>query len=375
MKVPRLQGSSSLFDVGVSVVPERLRRARELRSMTQEALAAQAKLDQSYIALIERGERTPSEDAVKTLADALELPASYLCQPVRMSITSDSIRFRASTRLGKKVTATLKSETEHYLEILAVLLDRVHPVSLKLKARYESPKLAARRLRVQIAVDQSRPLLHLVRNFETLGGIVIALGRYEKFDAFADWIGAEREWPVIAMTSGVDPARLRMSIAHEIGHLILHKGRPIDPLAEHEAFEFGSELLMPELVVKRIFASRLPSLDELCELRQRWGISEDAIVYSANRIGLLSERQYRAYNVKLRSERKHSECEVGEQPRALRMMAEVAFGVPLPYDRMAESLHIRAKELEEFFGRYASEKKAKSRERGGNVVSLGSRVN
>jgi Zn-dependent peptidase ImmA (M78 family)/DNA-binding XRE family transcriptional regulator len=344
--------------------------------MTQDMLAAQAKLDQSYIALIEKGERTPSEEALKAIAAALELPVSYFFQPIRMSIVGDSIRFRASAGVGKKITATLSSETEHYLEILAVLLQRVNPVSVKFKPRNESPKTAAHRLRATLGIDQAKPLPHLVRNFEKLGGIVIALSRYRKFDAFADWVGPEREWPVVAMASGVDPARLRMTIAHEIGHLVLHKGCPIDPLAEHEAFEFGAELLMPEIIVKRVFSSGKPSLDELHELRARWGISEDAVVYSANRIGLMSERQYRDYNVKLRVERRRPESEQGEQPRALRKMAEVAFGIPLPYDKMAEVFHIGSRELEEFFERYAPEKSGSMLQtRQTNVVPMRSQVN
>lgn len=369
------QDSDYLFESGLCIVPERLRRARELRSMTQEVLASQAKLDQSYIALIERGERIPSQDAVAKVANALELPTSYFFQPIRISLDGDSIRYRASTRLGKKATATLKSETEHYLDILSRLLDRVNPVSVKLKPKYEDPKLAARRLRATLGIDQTRPFPHLLRNFESLGGIVLALGRYEKFDAFADWVGPEKQWPIVAMSSGADATRLRMNTAHEIGHLVLHKGRPIDPQAEHEAFEFASELLISELVVKKIFLPRAPSVEELHELRSKWGVSEDALVYSANRIGLLSERQYRMYNVRIRSGRLESASEVMERPRALRMMAEVAFGVPLPYEKMEKDFHVRASELRQFFNRYAPDKSEALHQKRMNVVPMSPRVN
>jgi hypothetical protein len=62
--------------------------------------------------------------------------------------------------------------------------------------------------------------------------------------------------------------------------------------------------------------------------------------YSANRLGLMSERQYRNLNVKMKVLLKNSE------PRAIRKMAEVAFGSPLPFDQMEKELHISAEELE-----------------------------
>lgn len=55
-----------------------LRALRRARALTQEALAARAGLDRSYVGGVERGERNPTLTAISRLADALNTPLSSL---------------------------------------------------------------------------------------------------------------------------------------------------------------------------------------------------------------------------------------------------------------------------------------------------------
>ncbi|MGA9636844.1 MAG: helix-turn-helix transcriptional regulator [Solirubrobacterales bacterium] len=55
-----------------------VRGLREERGLSQEALAAETDLDRTYVGGIERGERNPSFEALKRLADSLKVRVSEL---------------------------------------------------------------------------------------------------------------------------------------------------------------------------------------------------------------------------------------------------------------------------------------------------------
>src|SRR4051812_43026190 len=58
-----------------------VRLGRELRGMTQTALAAAARLAQARLSRIESGQVDPSDAELEQLALALELPVRFLTEP------------------------------------------------------------------------------------------------------------------------------------------------------------------------------------------------------------------------------------------------------------------------------------------------------
>jgi transcriptional regulator with XRE-family HTH domain len=57
---------------------EVVKQAREAKKLSRAALAKKAGLHQTYIGLLERGERSPNLDTAKAIANALEIPLSKL---------------------------------------------------------------------------------------------------------------------------------------------------------------------------------------------------------------------------------------------------------------------------------------------------------
>jgi transcriptional regulator with XRE-family HTH domain len=53
---------------------EIVKELRESRKLSRAALAKKAGLHQTYVGLLERGERSPNLDTAKAIADALEIP-------------------------------------------------------------------------------------------------------------------------------------------------------------------------------------------------------------------------------------------------------------------------------------------------------------
>lgn len=55
-----------------------IRNLRQKKGLSQEALAAKAELDRTYIGSVERGERNISALNIKKIADALGVSSSHL---------------------------------------------------------------------------------------------------------------------------------------------------------------------------------------------------------------------------------------------------------------------------------------------------------
>jgi transcriptional regulator with XRE-family HTH domain len=55
-----------------------VRALRKKRELSQEALAAKAEIDRSYMGGIERGERNPTLTMVRRIAKALRVPPARL---------------------------------------------------------------------------------------------------------------------------------------------------------------------------------------------------------------------------------------------------------------------------------------------------------
>jgi Zn-dependent peptidase ImmA (M78 family)/transcriptional regulator with XRE-family HTH domain len=345
-----------LFELPIS--PGRLRRAREMRGLTQSDLAEAADVDQSHVAVLEAGFRQPSAQVLTSLARALDLPPSYFRQPVRAYLSGGTLRYRAKADLGKRAAARIRGEAEHLLDIVMWLSERVNRVPTRLPSGGGDPVEAARAVRELMKPDPTGPISHLVRNFEKLGGVIVALGPEEGFDAFAEWGGRLQDLPVIAISDGVPPDRLRMNVAHEIGHLVLHRDSMIAMrLAEDQAFKFASALLMPPKSISRDFASAGTDVDALLALKRKWGVSVQALVRCARDLGHVSERHYRTLNARIsrmgwKRDEPPEANRFTERPLAVRRMAEVAFGMPLPYGVMEKSLHVPESQLKRFFSRY-----------------------
>jgi transcriptional regulator with XRE-family HTH domain len=57
---------------------EIVKELRERRTLSRAALAKKAGLHQTYIGLLERGDRSPNLDTAKAIADALNVPLAKM---------------------------------------------------------------------------------------------------------------------------------------------------------------------------------------------------------------------------------------------------------------------------------------------------------
>jgi len=98
--------------------------------------------------------------------------------------------------------------------------------------------------------------------------------------------------PPLVLLNGQHPAdRMRFTLAHELGHLVMHRFPTAE--MEEEANEFASALLMPATDIKEAFAGRRISLELLAALKPEWKVAMQALLMRAKSLGYVDSNQNR----------------------------------------------------------------------------------
>lgn len=143
---------------------------------------------------------------------------------------------------------------------------------------------------------------HITRNL----GIKI---RYEPFESdISGVLYRDKNTTIIGVNSLHHPNRQRFTIAHELGHFLLHEidvhvdrgyrvvlrdsaSSKATDTKEIEANHFAAELLMPERMLSRDVQEYLKDLEDeagLQELASLYGVSTQALAFRLAKLGLLS---------------------------------------------------------------------------------------
>ena len=94
--------------------------------------------------------------------------------------------------------------------------------------------------------------------------------------------------------------RYRFSLAHELGHLVLHTDTPRSDRAaiETEANIFAGAFLMPKALLETTITNEL-TLKDYAELKQRWGYSIQAIIRRSHELNLINYKRYRSLRMQI----------------------------------------------------------------------------
>lgn len=266
--------------------------AREARGYTQKELAKLLGIAQGTLSKIEQGIQSPSEDGIENISEILMFPISFFEQEDKV-YTPDLIYYRKRIAVPKK--QILRAEA--LMNIVRMNLDRllksvdipdVNLVSWNIDED-GGPEDAAIFLRQRWNLSKGR-IDNLTKLVESNGIIVIGteLG-VNKMDGISMFTTSNQ--PIIFINAHMPGDRQRLTIAHELGHLVLHLGKKIGSNRdeEKEAMAFAGELLMP----KSEFISRFESIDlnSLATQKLYWLVSMGAILVRSKSLGLITDNQ------------------------------------------------------------------------------------
>ena len=321
------------------MIGERVKQARELRSLTQEQLADQVGVKQATIALIEREALKVRDEIAARIAEITGFPADFFDLPVEQDFPLGSLVYRKFARMKaehKKLSHRLAQQAFELSEFLAAQLK---PIVVRLpRVTDEDSESAARIVRNALGVDPTSPLKNLIQKLERVGVRIFVLPEdIPDLDAFS--IMVEGRTPVVVLNAAQAGDRQNFSIAHELGHLVLHYPLTTDQdEIEREANRFAAELLMPEEAMRAEMAIPV-TLSTLAELKSRWWVSIAALLQRAKQLGIVNEGQYLYLRKQITQANwlKHEPIGIpADRPRALRRMAEVAYGGTINVRKIAK---------------------------------------
>lgn len=317
----------------------RLRLARVMAGLSQKELAEKAVTSATTISKLERGDMPPSDLLLRAIAEVLNFSPDYFRREVKDYFRSFECTFRHLQSTPKALTEKALAKGTNIQEIVSELTrfaslppPRIPDLPASDK---ESIEAAAEECRRVWGLGLDAPIANMIRVAEHVGALVVRIpGDTAKVDAFSRY----GELPLIVLTSlKRQAAEERFFVAHELGHLVIHRGREVwDFESERAANRFAAAFLMPRNAFSIEFKSMArKDWPHIFELKRRWKVLASAIIHRADDLGLLSpvevRRLYKQHSFK-GWKREEPQDVAPETPESLRLAAEIAhkdFGVTL----------------------------------------------
>lgn len=314
---------------------DRLSQVLAARRLTQVQLASMVDVSPATVSKWRAGTQAPESDALERLAGVVNVTPEWFTRAPGASLSLPLFRSNASAHVAAR--AMLEARLEWAQDVAAALMEYVDYPDVNLPSRdYTEPEQITNE-DIEKAACECRDLWRLGRSaiqdlalaVEGAGVILVreetGVAQIEGLSAWSEALGR----PLILLSADKNNGyRSRFDLAHEVGHLILHRHiqRTTDnarhKMMEAQAHRFAGAFLLPA----ETFASDVrvpPTLDDLLLLKRRWGVSAAAIIMRLKALELLDE-DGALMLFKRRSARWGAKSEPGdedrrpEQPRLLR---------------------------------------------------------
>lgn len=282
--------------------PERLTLARQLEGLRKSELAALIGKSSTALTAWESGAKRPTSANVAELAMSLGVSPDFFSPrgaaathdsptPHFRSLRSTSQRARDQAFAFGLLAVDIADAVEKHVEFPEV---NIPSFEVSVDDGVMEPEEAARRLRRDWGID-SGPLKHLVRLLESHGVLVVfSPPQTSAVDAYS-FESVSRPVVVLNPTKR-DYYRQRFDIAHELGHLVMHRdAEPGGRVVEDQANRFAAEMLMPADELRPLLPTSMNARawDTLGDLKEQWGVSIQALLFRSRRLGTIGDVTYR----------------------------------------------------------------------------------
>jgi len=303
-----------------SIYGFRVRQARTLRGRASGDLAKVLGWSASKLTRVEAADSLQiGGEELRALSDNLQYPTDFFLHP-GTDLNYGDLLFRAPKSTPKREQQFLADYAAVTGDFLA-WLDSLHrlpnvrlPQPLDMVGVGESSvsfaqiKTLAQDCRAAMNLSKGMPAPYLTHELERLGVVVIVRSRglqrsdpdvwdkdaisLENHVGYSTWVGDHRDRPVIILRSLDSWERTRWTLAHELGHLVLHRNAPTLE-KEQDASTFASEFLAPIDALEEELPRSI-TLTTLLPLKLKWGLSIYALLRHLLRGDLITNERYKS---------------------------------------------------------------------------------
>jgi Zn-dependent peptidase ImmA (M78 family)/DNA-binding XRE family transcriptional regulator len=282
---------------------ERLKNARLYRGKTITDLADETGISKQAISQFENGKATPSIETLLKIMNVLKFPREYFRQ-VDEDITVNTF-FRALLTTSKKEQLVQVTRTKTLAKIYEFLEEYIDFPEFKI------PQIDIENIDIEEITLELRdywglsvnPIVNIVNVMEKNGVVVSSFKTNEsKIDAFTQIHKVHNvDRPFVVVGDDKESAvRRQFSMAHELGHIILHNSSiEVDELSreeykmmEEEANNFAAAFLLPKESFLADVMQYPNKLEFYVELKRKWKVSISAMIIRAFKLNAITHNQY-----------------------------------------------------------------------------------
>jgi Zn-dependent peptidase ImmA (M78 family)/DNA-binding XRE family transcriptional regulator len=326
----------------------RIEQARRLRGLSQRELADRIDRSKTTVSKYEREVTLPDSAKLMEIAEALDIDLSYFLRNPRVGDIEPAYRTFSSMLVKEEnaIVERIRDWLERYLEVESILsvdaLDFEWPEGVPYRvSSMKEVEQAALQLRDAWEIGRD-PIENLTERLEDHALRVGSIEAPDAFDACAFEAQVNGGIPVVVFNEKCPGDRQRFSIGHELGHLVLEVE---GDLKEEKACDrFSGAFLVPqEVFVNDVGEERRRiSQRELELLKQKYGVSMQALVYRMKDLGVLSDHHagqiFRWFRETGNHKKEPGKPVPREQPQRFERMVQHALAEGLISDRRAAEL-------------------------------------
>jgi Predicted Zn peptidase len=277
---------------------ERFKSARILNGFSLQGLADALgnKISRQALHKYEKGEVIPDSEMISHLSQVLHVQPDFFFRDVKVEL--GNLEFRKLTKLPvkeqKKIIEHTKDVLSRYLELEGILgLETSFKNPLKdfpVISSFEDIEKAILEIRKSwnLGLD---PISNSIELLEDNHIKVVLVKSEDSFDGMQTWLNKTVPVIVINESKLKSADRIRFTVLHELGHLLLPLGDLPEKQKEKFCNQFAAAVLIPKTIMQgEMGVSRKKLyLQELGELKKQYGISIQALMYRCKDLNIISE--------------------------------------------------------------------------------------